>query len=246
MVVNRHAELLFIDYDLQYMKTVKEILENGKRLPEERIHLVHNILDGERILRERDTIEQIVLHAEADKPAIRKALTRLRRLSLAEIMVISTVEDQDDISEIYRFGMSIMIPPIYKPEMAVAYFEAFIERHRLLPSISSMREVEHIKDDAKMQCGDLTIDPASFTVEREGQKIDLTTQEFKLLHFLARNEGVVFTQEKLFEHVWAAASPFHSDLTSRIARLRAKIEPDRKHPTYIRTKRGAGYYFTSK
>ncbi|MDL2232191.1 winged helix-turn-helix domain-containing protein [Ruminococcaceae bacterium OttesenSCG-928-L11] len=228
------------------MKTVKDILEKGKRIPGEKIHLVHNVSDGEYILRKRNTIEVIALHATADKSAIRKALTKLRRMSLAEIMVIAPLEDQEEIIDLYRYGMNILIPPIYKPEIAVAYFNSFIDRHRLLPGISQMKEAVHIKDNAKMQCGDLIIDPSCLTVELCGRKIDLTTLEFKLLYFFAQHESIVFSQDQLYESVWRPATVLRSDLSSRISRLRKKIEPNPNKPTYIRTKWGAGYYFISK
>ena len=74
-----------------------------------------------------------------------------------------------------------------------------------------------------MQCGDLSIDPARLTVERDGLEIELTLLEFKLLHFLAQHEGVVFSQEQLFDHVWRSAGILKSDFIRRISRLRKKI-----------------------
>lgn len=246
MIVNPNVELLFIDFDPQYMKIVKEKLEKNKRLPGEIIHLVHDIVDGTQILKARDTIEMIALHTKADKVAVHKDLTKLRQVSLAEIMIIALFEDEDDISDLYRYGMNILVPPIYKPEMAVAYFESFIDRHRLLPGISSMKEVEHIKDTAKMQCGDLAIDPARFTVERDGLQIELTTLEFEVLHFLALNEGIVLSPERIYEQVWQERYTNNSSVTNCIHGLRSKIEPDPANPIYIITKYGTGYKFVSK
>lgn len=246
IIVNVHVELLFIDYTPQYLRTVKGMLEANSRRSYEFIHLVHTIEDGIQILCERDTVEMIVLHTQPDKVTIKRGLTKLRRVSLAEIMIIAMFEVQEDITEIYSYGMNTFVPPVYKPEVAVAYFESFIGRHRHIPSINCMKEVEHIKDNAKMQCGDLIIDPARQLLECNNQRIDLSTMEFKLLHFMARNEGIIFTQDELFFHVWGGDVRYSSDLTSRITRLRKKIEPDPHNPTYIKTKRGSGYYFTSK
>jgi DNA-binding response OmpR family regulator len=245
MIVNPNVELLFIDFDPQYMKTVKNLLDAGKRLPGETIHLVHSISDGERVLRERDSIEMIAFHTKSGKNVIRKALTKLRRVSLAEIMVISLFEDEDDISEIYCYGMNILVPPIYKPEMAVAYFESFFSRHRLIPSICCMKEAAHIKDDVKMQCGDIIIDPARHLVQRNAVIITLTQREFDLLYFFACNEGIVFTQEQLFQYVWNSEYPFNTSICNRIYRLRKKIEPDLRNPTYIQTVYGVGYKFVA-
>lgn len=246
IVVNKNVELLFIDYDPQYMKIVKVMLEQGKRLSGEIIHLTHDVEDGLHILRQRDTIEMIVLHIKSDKPLVKRTLTKLRRISLAEIMVIALFENEDDISDLYRYGMNYFVAPIYKPDMAVAYFESFIERHRLLPGIRCMKEAEHIRAIAKMQCGDITIDPERLTVERSGQMIDLTTLEFKVLHLLASNEGIVLTPEQIFEYVWKERYTNNSSVVNCIHGLRSKIEPDPANPIYIITKYGTGYKFVSK
>ncbi len=63
MVVNENVSLLFIDPTEKYMQVVQIMLEQGRRLPGERIYLVSDIPQAIQKLREMDTIEMIVLNA---------------------------------------------------------------------------------------------------------------------------------------------------------------------------------------
>ncbi|MGB9072652.1 MAG: response regulator transcription factor [Terriglobales bacterium] len=95
-----------------------------------------------------------------------------------------------------------------------------------------------------IQCGDLEIDVSSMTVRVEGKTVLTTVREFRLLEYLARHRGRVFTRDQLLDAVWkesAFVTPRSIDVYVR--RLREKIETDPRHPRYLRTLRGIGYRF---
>ena len=97
-------------------------------------------------------------------------------------------------------------------------------------------------DDMMIAAGRLQIDPAGFTVRRDGVELSLTATEFRLLVELARRPGQVFTRELLLQRVWDYEYLGESHLVDvAIQRLRAKVEDDPSHPTLIKTVRGAGY-----
>ena len=97
-------------------------------------------------------------------------------------------------------------------------------------------------DDIMIAAGRLQIDPAGFTVRRDGVDLSLTATEFRLLVELARRPGQVFTRELLLQRVWDYEYLGESHLVDvAIQRLRAKVEDDPSHPTLIKTVRGAGY-----
>ena len=90
----------------------------------------------------------------------------------------------------------------------------------------------------------LTIDPATFSVMRNGQAVDLTQKEYDLLLYLIQERGVVFSREDLMQKVWNY--DYYGDMRTvdvTVRRLREKIEDDPGKPTRILTRRGAGYYF---
>jgi DNA-binding response OmpR family regulator len=90
--------------------------------------------------------------------------------------------------------------------------------------------------------GGLEIDPAGFTVRKDGVELALTATEFRLLLELSRRPGQVFTRELLLQRVWDYQYLGDSHLVDvAIQRLRAKVEDDPSHPVLIKTVRGAGY-----
>jgi two-component system response regulator MtrA len=96
--------------------------------------------------------------------------------------------------------------------------------------------------EAVLSVGPLEIDPARFTVRRDGVELALTATEFRLLLELARRPGSVLTREVLLERVWDYDYLGDSRLVDvAVQRLRAKVEADPADPTLVRTVRGAGY-----
>jgi len=95
-----------------------------------------------------------------------------------------------------------------------------------------------------IQVGELEIDLASMTVRVAGNPVLTTVREFRLLEYLARHRGRVFTRDQLLDAVWKEGSfvtPRSIDVFVR--RLREKIERDPRHPRYLKTLRGIGYRF---
>jgi two-component system phosphate regulon response regulator PhoB len=77
-----------------------------------------------------------------------------------------------------------------------------------------------------------------------GEQVGTTATEFRLLDYLARHAGKVFTRDQILDSVWRETqyvTPRSVDVYVR--RLREKIEPDPENPVYLRTVRGAGYRF---
>ena len=95
-----------------------------------------------------------------------------------------------------------------------------------------------------MQFGDLEVDVSSMTVRLNGTMVPTTAREFRLLEYLARHRGHVFTRDQLLDAVWKEScfvTPRSIDVFVR--RLREKIETDPRHPRYLKTLRGVGYRF---
>ena len=91
---------------------------------------------------------------------------------------------------------------------------------------------------------DLSLDPATFSVERDGKKIDLTTKEFALLEYLMRNPDRIVTKENIITHVWDYdADILPNTVEVYMGYLRTKIDKPFTGPELLHTKRGFGYYF---
>lgn len=87
--------------------------------------------------------------------------------------------------------------------------------------------------------GILSIDAAKHEVILEGKKIILTTTEFKILKFLAKKKGWVFTRDQILDHLWGREKAVvDRTIDVHIKHLRAKLG---KAAKYIKNIRGVGY-----
>ena len=94
---------------------------------------------------------------------------------------------------------------------------------------------------AKIVVGDLVLDTASQTAKRGNRSIFLTTKEYALLEFLARNAGRVVGRSEIAEHVWDESfDPFSNLIEVYVNRLRRKLGEDAGKPL-LQTRRGSGY-----
>jgi DNA-binding response OmpR family regulator len=92
------------------------------------------------------------------------------------------------------------------------------------------------------QPADLVIDTLAMKLYVRGDEVPTTSLEFRLIEYLARHRGQVFTRDLLLDAVWGDlqfVTPRSVDACIR--RIREKIEPDRASPTYLKTIRGVGY-----
>jgi two-component system OmpR family response regulator len=93
---------------------------------------------------------------------------------------------------------------------------------------------------------DWRIDPvARVLMDPAGSHVFMTTAEFDLLVALCQNAGQVLTREQLLGLTHAGvAGPVERSVDVHISRIRQKIEPNPKDPSFIKTVRLGGYLFT--
>jgi heavy metal response regulator len=93
----------------------------------------------------------------------------------------------------------------------------------------------------KIVVEDLEIDTTAQTVRRGGREISLTTKEYTLLEYLAREKGKVVGRSEIAEHVWDENFDVFSNLIEvYVNRLRSKMD-EGFGVQLIHTRRGAGY-----
>ena len=90
--------------------------------------------------------------------------------------------------------------------------------------------------------GALEIDTVQHEVRRDGDGVELTPNEYRLLVTLARYPGRVYSRFELINHVQGYDfEGYERTIDAHVKNLRKKIEPDPKHPRYVETVFGVGY-----
>ena len=93
----------------------------------------------------------------------------------------------------------------------------------------------------RIEIGDLVIDLAGRRVSRAGRPLQLTSQEFDLLRYLAENKGRVLSRTRILDAVWGVTHDPRTNLVDvYVSYLRAKIDKGSERPL-LHTVRGAGY-----
>lgn len=93
-----------------------------------------------------------------------------------------------------------------------------------------------------IRVGPLEIDSDCMTVSVSGRYVLLTTTEFRLLEYLARNPGRSFARKEILHALWPnGRSVTPRAVDSHIWRLREKVEPVPERPVYLQTIHGQGY-----
>ncbi len=153
--------------------------------------------------------------------------------SLPVIFLTARGEEVDRVLGLEIGGDDYVVKP-FSPRELVARIKAVLRR----------RERGEERWDV-IEVRDLRLDPSTQEVIVRGRPVELSTLEFRLLHFMASHPRRIFARENLLDQVWGRdrfVTPRTVDV--HIRRLREKIEAQPDRPQYLQTVRGSGYRFT--
>jgi two-component system, OmpR family, KDP operon response regulator KdpE len=159
---------------------------------------------------------------------------RLREWSQMPILVLSAIGEEEEKVRALEAGADDYVTKPFASRELIARLEA------------TLRRVDSQPNEPAVLIDGLEVDFAARTVRCDGGDVHLTPIEYDLLRVLLQNRGRLMTHRALLVEVWGPA--YESDtqtLRTHIANLRRKIEPDGRHPRYIRTDPGVGYRFAA-
>ena len=111
----------------------------------------------------------------------------------------------------------------------------------LLARLRALLRREVLPRVQKLQAGDLSLDPQSREVWRDGARMDLTAKEYAILEYFMRRPNAVVTRTMLGESVWDYEFDGLSNIIDvYVRRLRRKIDREGQD-SLIQTVRGSGY-----
>ncbi|WP_036746779.1 response regulator transcription factor [Paenibacillus sp. UNC451MF] len=159
----------------------------------------------------------------------------IRSTSPIPVLMLTAKVSEDDRVHGLTLGADDYVLKPFSPRELVARVKAVLRR---------TQDDMPLADRLSFHNDELTIDPYQHEVYKNGQRVSLTPNEYKLLILLARNAGRYFTREELVEKV--IGFDFEGDsraIDQHIKNLRHKIEADPKAPIFILTVYGVGYRF---
>jgi DNA-binding response OmpR family regulator len=111
----------------------------------------------------------------------------------------------------------------------------------LLARVRALLRRDGLSRDPVLRIADLEVDTVAHEVRRAGKPVELTSKEYAILEYFARNPNHVLSRTQISEHVWDYDFVAMSNVVDvYVGYLRRKLEDDRE-PRLLRTVRGAGY-----
>lgn len=149
------------------------------------------------------------------------------------IFLSAKSEDNDKIMGLTVGGDDYITKP-FNPLEVIARVKSQLRRYTALGS--------YVEKVGVYKTGGLELDDDYKRVTVDGEEVKLTPVEYKILAFLMREMGKVFSIEQIYENVWEEPS-YNSDNTVavHIRRIREKIEINPKEPKYLKVVWGIGY-----
>ncbi len=159
---------------------------------------------------------------------------RLREESDVPILLLTARSGDSDKVVGLDLGADDYIVKPFSPRELMARVRAQLRRHRPPP-----------EDEPRLAADGLVLDPAAFAVTLDGNLVEVTPFEFRILHALMQRPGRVFSRDELIDALHGADDPGIIDRTIdvHLGRLRRKLRDDPASPRFVATVRSVGYKF---
>lgn len=224
--------ILIAEDDIDIVNILKIFLESSGY----RVVTADNGEDALNIVNS-DTIDLAVLDIMMPKMDGFSLTKKIRETKTIPIIILTAkIEDTDSILGL-NLGADDYITKPFNPLVIVARVSAQLRRYyNLGGSTASSASCDVLR------LGDLELDTATLTLKKQGEEVMLTPNEFKLLSFMMKSPGRVYTKAQLCEAVNGEFfDNYENAIMVHISHLRDKIEDDSKNPRYIKNVRGLGY-----
>jgi two-component system KDP operon response regulator KdpE len=157
---------------------------------------------------------------------------RMREMSDVPIILLTAKSAETEKLRGFRMGIDDYVTKPYSLAELSARIQAVLSRARSKP----------VTERNLITYGDVIIDLDKRQAKRGDEEIPLTPTEYRLLEFLARNQGRAITEIELSQEIWGNCREESTGALRRyVFLLRQKIESDPAHPKLILTVRGYGY-----
>lgn len=226
-------KILVVDDEINILNVIKDYL-----LAEE--YEVYTADNGKRAMELFYQVEPDFIILDLMLPDIsgEDVCRLIRRESSVPIMMLTAKSTEDDKVTGLYIGADDYLTKPFSPRELVGRVRAILRRAKGNISISDILEFDS---------GELQIDIPKHAVKKNGEVINLTPNEFKILSILAQNPDRVYTRTQLVSIAFGYDfEGYDRTVDTHIKNLRQKIEDNAKEPRYIVTVHGIGYKFAGE
>jgi DNA-binding response OmpR family regulator len=229
--VKDNKKILIVDDEFKIIEVLKSYLE-------------HNGFEAEYALNGKKALELfnlnmydlVILDLMLPDISGEEVCKKIRENSRVPIIMLTAKIDEKNIIYGLDIGADDYITKPFSPKEVIARVIALLRRasgdEKALVNILSFND------------GELIINNIKYEVTKNGEKLNLTPNEFKILKLLAIKPNKTFMRSELIECALGNEfNGFDRTIDSHIRNLRNKIENDSKYPKYIKTIHGIGYRF---
>ena len=197
-------------------------------------HAVERVDDGERALSLAQERSFDLLLLDVTLPGLSgvEVCRQLRGESAVPIVMVTARDSEVDRVLGLEAGADDYVTKPFSTAELLARVRALLRR----------RELDAAEAHPSREVGGLLIDLERHEVSVDGTPVQLTRSELRLLAFLAREPGRVYSRRSIMQHLWN--SDFVGDERAadlHVSNIRRKIERDPDNPQRLVTVRGAGY-----
>lgn len=157
---------------------------------------------------------------------------KIRETSKVPIIFLTAADEETDIIMGLDIGGDDYITKPFKLAVLLSKINAILRRSN-----------DFNQTNTELNSNGITVQLLKGRVYKNGNQLDLTTSEYKLLCLFMENPELVLSAEQILSKLWDCNESYvdHNTLTVYIRRLRAKVEDNPSKPKMIVTVRGMGY-----
>lgn len=196
-----------------------------------KVFTASTIEEGRNIL-DKHKVEVIILDVNLPDGNGYDFCKEIRTKSDVPIMFLTALDDEVNIVLGLEIGGDDYITKPFRVREFLSRVKALIRRNS-----------KNTPASTKLKSGNIEIDTSTATVNKGGEDIILTAQEYKLLLIFINKPGVLMKRDYILKELTEGEEVFFDEntLSVYIKRIREKIEDTPKEPEYIVTQRGLGY-----
>lgn len=224
------ANILVCDDDKEIVDAIEIYLSQDG-------YKIYKAYDGEQAIQilDKEEIHLLIMDIMMPKLDGIRATLKIREYSSIPIIILSAKSEDTDKILGLNIGADDYICKPFNPLELVARVKSNLRRYTSLGSLTG-------ENKAIYQVGGLVLNDDTKQVTVDDEPVKMTPIEYNILLLLMKNQGRVFSINKIYESIWNEdAIGADNTVAVHIRHIREKIEINPKEPRYLKVVWGVGY-----